>query len=60
MLITRRRFALSSLAALALPKLALADGGTVTPEQILSNLERSIWLSTRRGASKAAYVIAAP
>ncbi|MBU2963215.1 hypothetical protein KO516_20785 [Citreicella sp. C3M06] len=43
-----------------LPNLALAQGVTFTPGHILANMEKSAWLSTRRGAKRAAYVIAAP
>ncbi len=60
MILTRRSFALSALATLALPKAGFAQVTTFTPEMILFNLERSIWLSTNRTATKAAYVVAAP
>ncbi|MDO6588154.1 hypothetical protein Q4543_21860 [Salipiger sp. 1_MG-2023] len=43
-----------------LPNMALAQGVTFTPGHILANMEKSAWLSTRRGAKRAAYVIAAP
>ena len=60
MILNRRSFTLSALATLALPKAGLAQVTTFTPEAILFNLERSIWLSTNRKATKAAYVVAAP
>jgi hypothetical protein len=60
LILNRRSFTLSALATLALPKAGLAQVTTFTPEAILFNLERSIWLSTNRKATKAAYVVAAP
>ncbi|MDF2142927.1 hypothetical protein [Paenirhodobacter sp. CAU 1674] len=59
MQITRRTFSLSTLAALAVPRAALV-ANDYAPELILANLERAIWLSTNRGAPRAAYVVAAP
>lgn len=50
----------ATTSAVAYPNSSLAAAAEFSPEEIFSNLERAIWLSTNNNASKAAYVVAAP
>lgn len=64
-MVQRREFLTLSLSALLAPSLifpSVASAQTLkfSPDLVMQNLEKAIWLSTNSKASRAAYVIAAP
>lgn len=59
-MLTRREAIAAAASAALFPIAVRAQGLEFSSEIVLSNLEKSIWLSTNRNAPRAAYVIAAP
>ena len=59
-MISRRHLMAIGAGALLFPKATLAGELSFSPDLIYENLEKSIWLSTNRSASRAVYVVAAP
>jgi hypothetical protein len=59
-MVSRRSTLAMMAAAFSFPRMALGQPMQFAPNDMLANLSKSIWLSTNRSASRAAYVYAAP
>ncbi|MBW3243556.1 hypothetical protein KUV57_12860 [Epibacterium sp. DP7N7-1] len=59
-MINRRNAILMGASTALLPSFAFSEEFIYTPEVIHKNMQKSIWISTNRSASRSVYVVAAP